>query len=669
MLSCLEAIHFICSKLIPPEVIDKIFDVAPIEEVVGEYVTLKRAGANFKGLCPFHDDKSPSMSVSPSKGIFKCFSCGEGGNIFQFIMQHEGLSYPLAIKFLAEKYNIEIDEGQIDVDELKEEARVKEGVYACLEFAKNHFYERLNSSQDGKVIYKPYLTERGINQQTIDQFYIGLSGTQRDHLLQEGIKNGYTSQQLFDAGLVKKINDDQGIIKSNLRDTFLDRIVFPIFSVSGKVLGFGGRIIKKDTKAPKYLNSPETVVYEKRKELYGLNVCKQSIRKNDAVFLVEGYMDVVSLHQSGVDNVVAASGTAFTEEQARLIKRFTHQVTMLFDGDEAGVNASLKHIQTLLSADINVQVVLFPPDEDPDSFIQKRGSAAFHEYVNDSAKNFVELIQEVKLGENSSDPIQKAEAARLVAENIAALPDPLKRAAFISETSNKLDIPERIIIEEVNKFRINNRKQKDREERRVQKANTSSFSEGPPPGFEYQPNYETRSSPNITDNKNYQEEEILKTLILHADKEFNDEMTVAEFIFNEFEEEQIWPISEEYSQIFKDAYAHLKDQKVLNELYFIRNATSSKIAAEVLSVRHNLSKGWEDNFEKFVKSDQENYKSQVIENLNYLKLKHIDLLMKENQEKLKVAETDEDIMILQQVHDNLLKIRQKITDQSGTVIS
>ena len=655
--------------MISQQVIDKIFDVAPIEEVVGEFVTLKRAGANYKGLCPFHDDKSPSMSVSPSKGIFKCFSCGEGGNIFQFIMQHEGLSYPLAIKFLAEKYNIEIEEGQIDVDELKEEARVKEGVYACLEFAKNHFYERLNSSQDGKVIYKPYLTERGINQQTIDEFHIGLSGTQRDHLLQEGIKNGYTSQQLYDAGLVKKINDDQGIIESNLRDTFLDRIVFPIFSVSGKVLGFGGRIIKKDTKAPKYLNSPETVVYEKRKELYGLSVCKQSIRKNDAVFLVEGYMDVVSLQQSGVDNVVAASGTAFTEEQARLIKRFTHNVTMLFDGDEAGVNASLKHVQTLLAADINVQVVLFPAEEDPDSFIQKRGSTAFHQYVSDTSKNFVELIQAVKLAKNPSDPIQKAEAARLVAENIAALPDPLKRAAFITETSNNLDIPERIIIAEVNKFRVNNRKLKDREERRVKHENKSAIPEGPPPGFEYQPDYKQSNSPDLADHKNYQEEELLKTLILHADKEFSEEMTVAEFIFNEFEEEQIWPISKEISQIFRDAYAHLKEHKVLNELYFIRNAKSSKIAAEVLSVRHNLSKGWEDNYEKFIKSDQENYKSHVIDNLNYLKLKHIDLLMKENQEKLKIAESDDDIMVLQQIHDNLLKIRRKITDQSGTVIS
>jgi DNA primase len=232
-----------------------------------------------------------------------------------------------------------------------------------------------------------------------------------------------------------------------------------------------------------------------------------------------------------------------------------------------------------------------------------------------------------------------------------------------------LDIPEQIIIAEVNKFRVNNRKQKDREERRSQQEDKSVISQGPPSGFEYQPDHKQSNTHEFVDSKNYQEEELLKTLILHADKEFSEDLTVAEFIFNEFEEEQIWPISEDFRQIFRDAHTHLKEHKVLNELYFIRNAASSKIAAEVLSVRHNLSKGWENNYEKFVKSDQENYKSQVIDNLNYLKLKHIDLLMKENQEKLKIAETEEDIMILQQVHDNLLKIRQKITDQSGTVIS
>ncbi|PCJ64529.1 MAG: DNA primase [Bacteroidetes bacterium] len=657
--------------MIPQAIIDKVFDVALIEEVVGEYVTLKRSGANYKGLCPFHDDKSPSMSVSPSKGIFKCFSCQQGGNVFQFIMEHEGLSYPLAIKHLADKYNILIEEEDINVDELAAESRIKDGVYSCLEFAKNHFYERLNESQDGKVIYKPYLTERGINQQTIDKFSIGLSGTSRTHLLDEGLKNGYTVQQLYDAGLVKKIDEDQGVLEGNLRDTFIERIVFPIYSVSGKVLGFGGRIIKKDTKAPKYLNSPETVVYEKRKQLYGLSISKNEIRKVDQVFLVEGYMDVVSLNQSGVENVVAASGTAFTEEQARLIKRFTHNITMLFDGDVAGVNASIKHVRTLLSADLNVRIALFPADEDPDSFIQKKGTAEFQKYVSEKAQNFVQLIAEVTLGENKHDPIKKAEAARKIAENIAVLPDPLKRAAFINETATFLEIPERILIDEVNKFKLDNRKQKERDTRREERqSEQQGISDGLVPDFDYSPDFSEGFTPDALekDAKNYQEMDLLVSLILYADREFDEEQNIAEYMFKELEESEIWPVSEEYAQIFKDAYEYFQEHKVLNELYFIRNLATSKLAAEVVSPKYKLSHGWEENFEKFVKTDEDNYKHKVVENLNYLKLKHIDILMLENQESLKSAETDEDILIYQHVHTNLQEMRKKITDKIGTVI-
>jgi DNA primase len=657
---------FICTNaMISPAVIDKIFDVALIEEVVGEYVTLKRAGANYKGLCPFHDDKNASMSVSPSKGIFKCFSCGQGGNIFQFIMEHEGLSYPLAIKHLADRYNIPIEESQIDVTELKEEARVKDGVYACLEFAKNHYYQRLNESQDGKVIYKPYLSERGINQLSIDKFYIGLSGTEKTHLLQEGLKNGYTALQLFDAGLVKKINEDQGILENNLRDTFIERIVFPIYNVSGKVLGFGGRIIKTDTKAPKYLNSPETVVYEKRKELYGLSIGKNEIRKADQVYLVEGYMDVVSLNQSGVENVVAASGTAFTEEQARLIKRFTHNITMLFDGDVAGVNASLKHIKTLLAADLNVKVALFPADEDPDSFIQKRGTSEFERYVADKSQNFIELITELKLSDHKHDPIKKAETARNIAENIAAIPDPLKRAAFINETAGSLDIPERILLDEVNKFKLENRKVKDREDRREHIQNGQDS-----PDLGHFPNFGGFEIPEAlqVDKINYQELELLKTLILHADKEFEEGVNVAQYIFKELEEDEIWPVTPEYAEIFTEAKTHLDQHKVLNELYFIRNQKTSKLAAEILSIRHVLSKGWEKNYEKFVKTDEDNFKQLVVDNLNYLKIKHIDMWMLENQEQLKKADIEEDIIIYQNVHANLQEVRKKITDQLGTVI-
>lgn len=656
--------------MIPQEVIDKIFDVAPIEEVVGEYVTLKRAGANYKGLCPFHDDKSPSMSVSPSKGIFKCFSCGQGGNIFQFIMEHEGLSYPLAIKHLADRYNIQIEEDDIDVDELKAEAKQKEGVYACLEFAKNYFYQKLNDTQDGKVIYKSYLTERGLGQQTIDKFQIGLSGTERTELLDHAIRNGYTAQQLFDAGLVKLIDDDKGVVTSNLRDTFLERIVFPIYNVSGKVLGFGGRIIKTDTKAPKYLNSPETAVYEKRKELYGLNISKNEIRISDRAYLVEGYMDVVSLNQSGVENAVAASGTAFTPEQARLLKRFSSNVTLLFDGDTAGVNATLKHTATLLEAGCDIKIALFPEDEDPDSYIQNRGTAAFNTFISEQAKNFVELIIDLKLAENENDPIKKAEAAREIAQNIAAIPDPLKRAAFLGEATNLLQLSEQILINEVNKARQEKIKQKERERTIAERQKGSEINEIPE-GFDSFPTFTEDSVPPALveeKKKNYQEEELLKTLIEYADLEFDEERTVAEFIFEELEEDEIWPVSEEYALAFQEAYIHYKEHKTLNELYFIRNVKTSKLAAEVTMSKYKLSPGWEQHFEKLVKTDKDNYKRQVVSNLNYLKLNHIELLMIENQEKLKEAETEEDIEICQQIHRNLQEARKKITDKMGTVI-
>lgn len=637
--------------MIPQAIIDKVFDAAAIEEVVGEYVSLSKKGKDYKGLCPFHDDKTPSMSVSPSKGIYKCFACDNGGNVFKFIMEHEGMSYPMAIKFLADKYNIPIEEEDVDFDQLEDEARKKDGIYACLEFAKKFFYTRLNESQDGKVIYKPYLLERGLSQFSIDTFSIGLSGTGRTDLLEAGLKNGYTAQQLFDAGLVKKVDEDAGIIESNLRDTFIERIVFPIHSISGKVLGFGGRVIKKDTKAPKYLNSPETLVYEKRKQLFGLNLAKNSARKEDELYLVEGYMDVVSLYQNGVENVVAASGTAFTPEQARLAKRFSANVTLLFDGDEAGIKASLKHISTLLAANINVYVVLFPDGEDPDSYIQKNGTEAFKNYVNANAKNAIEVITAYYLGDKPNDPIKKAEAARQLAESIAAIPDPLKRSTFIAEGSSILGIDANTIANEANRFRVKHREQEDR----IQQFEQPSFIEAP---------VEQRLE---EDKTNYQELDLLKTLIRFSDREMTEEETVAEFIFNELITDEVWPTSDNKA-IFDDAYAHLKEHHVLNELYFIKHPLTNAMAASVLATRYHLSEGWEKNYDKFVKTEEENYKIQVKENLNYYKLKCIDEMMAENQDDLKNAETEEEIMQFQQTHVQLQEIRRQLTDEIGTVV-
>lgn len=637
--------------MIPPHIIDKIFDAAAIEEVVGEYVSLKKAGANYKGLCPFHDDKHPSMSVSPSKGIFKCFSCGKGGNSVHFIMEHEGLSYPLALKFLADKYGIEIEEKDLNLEEIEEEGRRKDGLFASLEFAKNFFKERLHGHEQGRVVFKPYLKERGIREDAIENFGLGLSGLERTDLLNAGMARGFTAQQLFDAGLVKKIKEEEGVIESNLRDTFIERIVFPIHNISGKVLGFGGRIIRSDTKAPKYLNSPETSIYEKRKVLYGLHQAKNAIRKADRVYLVEGYMDVISLSQSGVENVVAVSGTAFTEEQARLLKRFTKNTVLLFDGDEAGVNASLKHIHTLLSNDMNAKVVLFPDGADPDSYIQQNGKQGFDEFVSSSSKNFVQFILDVKLKGKENDPLAKAEVARVVTENIAQIPDPLKRTAFVNEAAKLLDWNERSLVEETNKFRVHHLKQNKGEETPYV------------PQFDQVEHHQEQ-----IDNKNYQEYDLLKSLILFADKEFDEELNVAQFIFKELDTEEMWPDTPEVKEIFDAARERLSTEEELSPEWFLRNPVSSRITADFMSSGYDLSEGWEERYEKFIKTEDDNYKKTVVENLNYIKLKKVELAIKKNQEELKIAETDEDIMIHQSIHLRLQDLKRKITDQIGAVV-
>ncbi|MFY0644846.1 MAG: DNA primase [Bacteroidia bacterium] len=635
--------------MISPQVIDKVFDAAAIEEVVGEYVNLKKAGANYKGLCPFHDDKHPSMSVSPAKGIFKCFSCGQGGNSVHFIMEHEGLSYPMAIKFLADKYNIAIEEGEIDVQAIEEESRRKEGLYVILEFAKNFFHQRLMESQEGKVIYQPYLKERGIRQDTINKFQLGLGSKGRTDLIDSALTNGYTVQQLFDAGLAKKIDEDQGVIQSNLRDAFIERVMFPIQNLTGKVVGFGGRIIRTDAKAPKYINSPETIIYEKRKVLYGLNHAKNPIRKLDHAFIVEGYMDVLSLSQAGIENVVAVSGTAFTEEQAKLLKRFTPEASLLFDGDEAGVNASLKHINTLLSHDINTSVVIFPEGEDPDSYTQANGKEGLLSFVEDKQMDFVHFIASVKL--KGEDPVAKANSARLIAESIAQIPDPLKRAAFISEGSKLLGWQERVLNEEANKIRVQQLKQGNKESYVPQE----SFSPQPPPEI-------------VEDKKNYQEWALLKSLILYSDKEFNEEQDVASFIFNELIMEEIWPETEVVKQVMHQAHEHWKENETLDQMFFVRNPLSSHFAADCIAGQHTLSEGWVKNYDKFVPTSEDTYRKDVVENLNYIKLKKIEEAITENNLQLKVATTDEDILSLQTIHLRLQELKNKITAEIGAVV-
>jgi DNA primase len=611
--------------MIDQTIINKIFDAAAIEEVVGGYVSLKRNGANFKGLCPFHDDKNASMVVSPSKGIFKCFSCGQAGNVFQFVMEHEGLSFPLAARFLGEKYHI-IIEDNVSSDDMKESQRVKQGVLSCLEYAKSHFHQRLNESQEGKTIYRPYLNERGIQQSTIDKLHIGLSGIGRTDLMQEAIKNGYTVHQLYDSGLVKKIDEAGTVIESNLRDTFIERIVFPIYSISGKVLGFGGRVIKKDTKAPKYLNSPETIVYEKRKELYGLSHAKNEIRKLDCTYIVEGYMDVASLGQSGIDNVVAASGTSFTEEQTKTIRRFTENVVLLSDGDVAGVNACMKHIKTFIAADVSVTTVIFPKDEDPDSYIQKNGSNSFQEYVEVHSKNFIDFIISVMVG-SSEDPIKKSKAAQKISETLATVPNSMNKAQYLKYAAKRLGIDATIILEQSNLI----------------KAKLV----GPNVGAADVPNDNPFIKKEEVETVNYQERDLLYTLIEHGHKRYDQKHSVASYIFFHLEESEIWPISEPYHTIFKEAYAEYSKNNKLHQSYFVLDLKASVIAAEALQETHTV----------FDWAFEVNIVDEINDKINYLKLRHINDMISSNIDSI-ANETEEQKMVdlnLLQVQLNKMK--------------
>lgn len=646
------------ARVINKTTIDRIFDASDIVEVISDFINITKKGADYKGVCPFHDDKNPSMSVSPSRGIYKCFSCGAGGNALKFVMEIEGLTYPQALRYLAKKYHIEIEEDDTTLEELDLEANRKEGIYNALEFAKNHFKHKLVHAEEGKIIYLPYLLERGLRKETIEIFNLGLSGLAFTEFLNYALKNSFSPQQLFEAGLVKKNNEEEGVLQQNLRDTFVERIVFPINDVAGKVIGFGGRIIKKDTKAPKYLNSPETLVYEKRKVLYGLFQNKQEIRKRNEVILVEGYMDVISLHQVGLNYAIAASGTAFTTEQARLIKRFCENVILLFDGDVAGVNAAIKHIETLLSADLNLKIVTVPEGEDPDSLAVKLGRQGMEDFIAQNQKNFVDFFISVKT-DGSSDPLQKAEAAKLIAQSCAAILDPLKRNSYIQEAANQLKLDATLLLDETNRVYREKRKEKEIEK------NVSNLVQ-----FDDENILEQNAKKESEHfEKSDCHEILLKIIIKYGHLDFEDGSTVLDFIMSELENEDLWPESEDLKMVFMEIAEKMNDDlSALDENFYIRNLYTSELAAEVFSEKYKLSEAWLRDYDKKVETADDNYRLDVISNLNYLKLSKIENLIKENQEKIKTVENDEELMDLLKYDMRLKEVKKEVTKELGIVI-
>ena len=462
--------------------VERILDAAQIVDVVSDFVTLRKAGVNYKGLCPFHDDRTPSFVVSPTKGLCKCFACGKGGNAVHFIMEHEQLSYPDALRYLAKKYNIEIKERELS-DEEKQAQSERESMFIVNEWACNYFQEQLTDTVDGRAIGMTYFRSRGFRDDIIKKFQLGYSPSQRDALAKEAKAKGYKQDYLLSTGLCYKRDNGQ------LQDRFFGRVIFPVHTLSGKVVAFGGRVLDAATKgvSVKYQNSPESAIYSKKKELYGLFQAKQAIVKQDVCFLVEGYTDVISMHQMGVENVVSSSGTALTNDQIRMIHRFTDNITVLYDGDAAGIKASERGIDMLLAEGMNVKLLLLPDGEDPDSFARKHNATSYQAYLNEHQTDFIKFKTGLLLQEAQGDPIKLSRLINSIVHSISVIPNEITRSVYTKETASMLGLEERTLVaaiaKEIAKAKEEKLKQRENERNR-EAAQVPTRNDVPPPTVE-----------------------------------------------------------------------------------------------------------------------------------------------------------------------------------------
>ena len=434
--------------MIPKETVDKIIEEARVDEVIGDFVALKKRGVNLLGNCPFHNEKTPSFTVSPAKGIYKCFGCGVSGNSVNFIMDHEQMSYPDALKYLAKKYNIEIQEKELSSEE-KEKIDKKESYYLVSQYAKEQFIRNLHETDEGKSVGLSYFKARGISDEMMEKFGLGYSFEERNHFTKIATDKGYKKEHLIGSGLIAEKNNRD-------YDRFSGRVMFPIHNMSGRAMGFGARILQTNKKSAKYLNSPETEIYHKSDVLYGLYLAKRSMIQQDDCFLVEGYTDVISFHQKGIENVVASSGTSLTPGQIKLVKRFTPNITVLYDGDAAGIKASFRGIDLILKEGMNVKVVTFPDGEDPDSFARANTSAELEEYIEENKKDFINFKISILLDDAGNDPIKRAGLIKEIVQSIALIPDTIIRSVYTQEAATLLKIEEQTLVNELNKNEFEN---------------------------------------------------------------------------------------------------------------------------------------------------------------------------------------------------------------------
>ncbi len=641
--------------MIPKDTVDKIIETARVEEVVGDFITLKKRGANLLGLCPFHGEKSPSFTVSPAKGIYKCFGCGKAGNSVNFIMEHESLSYPEALRYLAAKYNIEIVEKEITPEE-KAQITEKESLYIVTNYAQKYFTDNLWNTDEGKSVGLSYFRERGFTDEIIKKFQLGFSFEDRKAFSKAAIAAAYKPEYLVKTGLSilsDKHVEGTPITINDIFDRYTGRVIFPIHNGTGKVIGFGGRILNSDKKFAKYINSPQTDIYDKSKVLYGLFFAKKQITQEDNCYLVEGYTDVTSMHQAGIENVVASSGTSLTVDQIRLIHRFTKNITILYDGDVAGIKASFRGIDLILEEGMNVKVLLFPDGDDPDSFSKKVSGDDLKAFIKKNSLDFIKFKTNLLFEEARHEPVKKAALVKDIIESIAIVPDSITRNEYITECSHILQVDEQTLVFQVKATR----------DKKIAKKN-------------FQPEQHAVEQQNVSENTNQEvkddlqklldadlnpfaeQEKNLVRLLLHYgthlidiahinenNETISSEVSVAEFMLHELEQDELSFIDSTYELFLYEFKIQMQKEVIPNADYFVkhRNPQLAQITINLISSNDQLSEKWKTKHNIMVAHETDNILKTINHDLFIYKEKRLQKLLREEKEKLRTASSDDEI--------------------------
>ena len=649
------------NELITKQTIAKILEAAHIEDVVGEFVKLKKSGHSFKGLSPFTEERNPSFYVIPSKNIYKCFSSGKGGNVVNFLMEYEHLTYPEALRYLAKKYDIPVEEDEQSPEDT-EAQNEREALFQVNAFALQYFTGQLSNSDQGKAIGLQYLKERDMNPDMILKFQLGYSPDAWDAFTQHAQENGYKLEYLVKTGLTI---DKEG----KYYDRFRGRIIFPVHNISGRVLGFGGRTMLSDDKVPKYINSPESEIYNKSQALYGLYFAKNAIIRHDNCYLVEGYTDVISLYQAGIENVVASSGTSLTDEQIRLMKRYTRNVTILYDGDPAGIKASFRGIDMVLEQAMNVRIVLFPDGEDPDSYARKHKRSELEELITGKADDFIRFKTNLLLKESQGDPIKKAGLIKEIVNSISLIPEQIYRNVYIKECSNILEIPEQTLMNELNRLL---------RQRNMKRAGEIAAEQ------DYGNNgYTAPSQVEVTTtNTEYQERDLIRLLLMYPSHEISffeeqedkrlveHKVTVARYIIEEVSNDEISFHHPIYQKIYDEFARLLEEGQEPDEQAFINHPDGQVLTKviDLLSSPYELSDNW-SKLRITVMTESDKLRDAVEGTVLSFKAKTIDIMMRDLQKEIKGCDEEEQLLAMMTRLKGLKDISRKINAQLGRVVT